>query len=252
MEIFTYRAPYTRYLWQGPGLIVVTGEAEKLWQGCAAYNRTYLVAAGAPAGEALLKRLLAAAGLAAVSLARREFWGWSVSLPGMATGFFCGAEPEGMLCGRMLEKTEKAAGLCVVQRQDEKLPLAQSHSTLVTQDPVEAVERYFEDAEQTLIRIAVAGDGRGVLLRPLPGGVFDEIHGLSDEELIGLLFSLAGAGKLQLLEEVPLFYGCPCSSEKMAAMLRSLPDAQHGELWGDMRRLATTCPRCGRVYEITR
>lgn len=252
MEFPEHLAHYNRYLWKEPGLIVVTGRAEKLWRGREAYAARYEIAPEADAGAALLGRLLAAAGLAAVSLPEREHWGWSVSLPGMAAGLFCAADPEGMMCGRVLESAAKDSGLCVVQRQGGKSPLAQSHVTLMTQDPVEAVERYFEEAEQTLIRIAVGGDGRGVLLRPLPGGVFDDISGLSDAELVGRVFGHAEAGRLQLLEEVLLFYDCPCSSGKIAAVLRGLPADEAARLWGDAELLETACPRCGRRYAITR
>ena len=184
---------------------------------------------------ALLNRLFAAAGLAAVSLAQRESWGWSVSMPGMDEGLFCGVEPEGMICGRVLGN-KKTQGLCVVQRQGEKSPMAQSHVTLITQDPVEAVERYFEEAEQTLIRIAVDDAGRGVLLRPMPGGTFEAINGLSDDQIIERIFALAGDGSMQHLEEVLLFYACPCSPEKIQAMIKSLPADQSAQLWGDLKQ----------------
>ncbi len=252
MEFPEHLAHYKRYLWPSPNLIVVTGEAEKLWQGRSAYNSRFPVTAGAPEYEVLITRLLAAAGLAAVSLAEREYWGWSLSLPGLSAGFFCGADPEGMLCGRILENTKKGAGLCVVQRQAGKSPLAQSHVTLVTQDPMEAVERYFEEAEQTLIRIAVLENGSGVLLRPMPGGAFDEINGLSDAALVEKVFRCASAGEMKLLEEVLLFYGCSCSSEKITAMIKNLPADQQQQLWSDLKRLDIACPRCGRLYDITR
>ncbi len=252
MEFPEHLAPYNRYLWSPWNLIVVTGEAEKLWRGREEYAARHSITRDAAEPAALVSRLLAAAGLAAVSLAEREFWGWSVSLPGRGDGLFCGAEPEGMLCGRWLAASTRAGGLCVVQRQAEKLPLAQSHVTIITQDPVEAVERYFEVAEQTLIRIAVDGGGRCALLRPLPGGVFDAVNGLSDAALIETVFSSAGSGRMKLLEEVVLFYGCPCSREKIEAMVRALPADQQHELWGDLARLEITCPRCGRLHTFSR
>jgi redox-regulated HSP33 family molecular chaperone len=169
----------------------------------------------------------------------------------MKEGFFCGVEPEGLICGRVLEN-KKTQGLCVVQRQGEKSPMAQSHVTLITQDPVEAVERYFEEAEQTLIRIAVDDAGRGVLLRPMPGGTFEAVNGLSDALIIERIFGLAAGGDMQHLEEVLLFYACPCSPEKIQAMITSLPADQSAQLWGDLKQLEIACPRCGRYYEVAR
>jgi hypothetical protein len=251
MEFPEHLAHYNRYLWKSPNLIVVTGEADKICKGRDAYHASHTVAAEEAAPAALLNRLLAATGLAAVSLAQRESWGWSVSPPGMKAGLFCGVEPEGMICGRVLNN-KKTQGLCVVQRQGEKSPMTQSHVTLITQDPLEAVERYFEEAEQTLIRIAVDDAGKGVLLRPMPGGVFEDINGLSDASIIERIFGLAAAGDMQHLEEVLLFYACPCSPEKISSMLKALPADQSAQLWGDLQRLEIACPRCGRYYEVRR
>ena len=251
MEFPDHLAHYNRYLWKSPNLIAVTGAVEKIWEGRAAYHGSHTVAAEAPGAAGLLNRLFAAAGLAAVSLPERESWGWSVSPPGMEEGFFCGVEPEGLICGRVLDN-KKTQGLCVVQRQGEKSPMAQSHVKLITQDPVEAVERYFEEAEQTLIRIAVDDAGRGVLLRPMPGGAFDAINGLSDARIIERIFGLAADGAMQHLEEVLLFYACPCTTEKIRAMLKALPADQSAELWGDLQSLEIACPRCGRYYKVFR
>jgi hypothetical protein len=251
MEFPEHLAHYNRYLWKSPSLIVVTGEADKIWKGRKAYHARHAMTTEAAAPAVLLNRLFAAAGLAAVSLAQRESWGWSVSMPGLDEGLFCGVEPEGMICGRVLDSNKKH-GLCVVQRQGEKSPLAQSHVTLITQDPVEAVERYFEEAEQTLIRIAVDDAGRGALLRPMPGGTFEAINGLSDDQIIERIFSLTGDGSMQHLEEVLLFYQCPCSPEKISAMIASLPADQATQLWGDLKSLEITCPRCGRYYEVSK
>jgi hypothetical protein len=251
MEFPEHLAHYNRYLWKSPNLIVVTGEAGKIWKGRTAYHASHAVTAEAAGPAVLLNRLFAAAGLAAVSLAPRESWGWSVSMPGMDDGLFCGVEPEGMICGRVLGH-KKTQGLCVVQRQGEKSPLTQSHVTLLTQDPVEAVERFFEEAEQTLIRIAVDDAGRGTLLRPMPGGTFEAVNGLSDDQIIKRIYDLADDGSMQHLEEVLLFYECPCSPEKIHAMITSLPADQSEQLWGDLKQLEIACPRCGRYYEISK
>jgi molecular chaperone Hsp33 len=244
-------AHYFRYLWNAPDLIVVLGEALPLWHSRHAYCQRHHIQDADTEGIRLLERLFAAAGLAAVQSTERELWGWSLSLPGLSTGLFCGVEPEGMVCGRVLA-SPASKNLTIVQHQSPKSPMAQSHFTLMSQDPVEAVERYFEEAEQTLIRIAVDGSGRGVLLRPLPGGRFDDIQGLSDEALIARCRSLAADGSLKKLDEVLLFYECPCTGEKLQSMLESLPEQQRGALWADSSTLAIECPRCARKHLLAR
>jgi len=251
MKTNIHLAHYFRYHWEQPNLIVVTGEAEEIWKGYSAYRKRYGITDTEPEGAKMLQRLFAAAGLAAVSLPEPEWWGWSVTFPQNSTGLFCGIEPEGMVCGRVLE-SEPSRNLVVVQRKGKGSPMTQSHFSLLSHDPVEAVERYFEAAEQTLIRIAVDNKGRGALLRPMPGGTFDDISGLSDDDLIARCFGLAADGAIKRLDEFLLFYECPCDLKQIRKMIMKLPERQLTELWGDLDSLEVSCPRCGRRYTLKR
>ena len=251
MKTNMHLAHYFRYIWERPNLIVVTGEAGEIWKGYDSYSKHYGIPKFDRKSTEMLGRLFAAAGLAAVSLPDAEWWGWSVTFPRLTTGLFCGVEPSGMVCGTVLE-SDPSRNLVAVQRQAKNSPVTQSRFSLITHDPVEAIERYFEESEQTLIRIAVDNEGRGVLLRPLPGGSFDEIDGLTDDGLIDLCFKMAADEKIKRLDETLLFYECPCDTEQIVKMLESLPENQRKELWGDLDMLEVSCPRCGRKYNITR
>lgn len=251
MKTNMHLAHYFRYHWERPNLIVVTGEAGEIWNGYDTYCKRYEISESSPEGNAMLKRFFAAAGLAAVSLAEAESWGWSATFPQSSIGLFCGIEPEGMVCGTVLE-SDPSRNLVIVQRQAKKSPMTQSYFSLMTQDPVEVVERYFEEAEQTLIRIAVDSQGRGALLRPMPGGNFDDIGGLSDDELIARCFGLAAVGAIKKLDEVLLFYECPCDQQQIDKIIKGLPENQLTELWGDLDSLEVSCPRCGRKYIVHR
>ncbi len=251
METNTHLAHFYRYHWEKPDLIVVTGEAGEIWKGYDTYCRRYGILKSDQESTTMLGRLFAAAGLAAVSLPEPEYWGWSVTFPESSTGLFCGVEANGMMCGTVL-KSNPSRNLVAVQRQAKDSPATQSRFSLITHDPVEAIERYFEDSDQTLIRIALDSQGRGALLRPLPGGNFDDIDGLTDDEIIARCFGMSSDGELKLLEEVLLFYECPCDLRQIAKMLDSLPADQQKELWGDLDRLEVSCPRCGRKYTVTR
>ena len=103
MKTNMHLAHYFRYHWERPNLIVVTGEAEEIWKGYSIYCRRYEIPEEVPEGTVMLKRLFAAVGLAAVSLPEAEWWGWSVTFPQSSIGLFCGIEPEGMVCGKVLE-----------------------------------------------------------------------------------------------------------------------------------------------------
>ncbi len=248
---YMHLAHYYRCHWEHPDLIVVTGEAKEIWNGYRAYCKRYEIKEPGADMTAMLMRLFAAAGLAAVSAPEAERWGWSVTFSGLSTGLFCGVEPSGMVCGTVI-KSDPSRNLAAVQKQAKNSPLTQSRFSLLTQDPVEAVERYFAESEQTLIRIAVDGEGKGVLLRPFPGGNFIDIDGLTDNELIARCFRLASDGNMKILDEVLLFYECPCDLKQIVKMIASLPEEQQTDLWGDLGRLEVSCPRCGRRYTVNR
>jgi hypothetical protein len=242
---------YYRYLWQGPELIVIVGNAASLWQGCRDYCSKYAIAPGGPEGSTALQRMLAAAGLAAVSLPERESWGWTLALPGSCLGLFCAMEPEGMACA-CLRQSAPDADTAVVQRQKEKLPLTQSTYTLTDADPLRAVEGYFESAAQMLVHLALLDDGRGAFVQPMPGHGFGPLDGLADAELVEQCCSLGERKNVKLLDEVVLFYGCRCSEDMIIHMITALPADQRAELWRDSQSLTVNCPRCGRAYTIAR
>ncbi|MCP4714080.1 MAG: Hsp33 family molecular chaperone HslO [Deltaproteobacteria bacterium] len=252
MKKQAHLAHYYRYLWEEPGLVVVVGAAAEISKGFQSYNARYGVVEDDRQGHAQLERLFAGAGLAAVSLAERESWGWSVSLPGSETGLFCAVEPEGMVCGRCLASSKKEKQTVVVQRQKENVPLAQSFFSLQSDDPLQAVERYFEEAEQSLVRVAIDDTSRGILIRPLPGGSFDIINGLSDAELIEQWFRVGDEPGIKKLEEVVLFYECRCNDELILNMLTSLPEKQRREMWHGRSTLDVQCPRCARRFSVNR
>ena len=242
-------AHYFRYIWERPNLIVVTGEAVEIWKGYDTYCKCYGIPKTDQESTTMLGRLFAAAGLAAVSLPEPEWWGWSVTFPESSTGLFCGVEPNGMMCGTVL-KNDPSRNLVAVQRQAKNSPVTQSRFSLITHDPVEAIERYFEESDQTLIRIAVDNEGKGVLLRPLPGGNFNDIDGLTDDEIITHCFGMAADEEIKNVDEVLLFYECPCDLNQITKMIESLPEDLQEELWGDLDILEVSCPRCGRKYIV--
>lgn len=242
-------ACYRRLLWEEPNLLVVTGDAQKIFAGWEAYLQHHRVPVPDADTRALLLRLFAAAGLAAVSLPERESWGWSLSVPGRPVGLFCAVEPEGMLCGCAVAADAQAA-TAVVQRQKAGDPLTQSHYPLTTEDPVAAVEGYFAEAAQSLARIVLDDRGRGTLLHPLPGGTFAPVDGLSDCDVVARTHA-AGDG-FRLLEEVVLFYECRCTEDMILRMITGLPQQDRHDLWRNRSCVEVTCPRCGRTYRMRR
>ncbi len=246
-NITLHLGKYRRYLWEESNLLVVLGDFPEV----VVSKRLYEERHGIPEVEGnereTLERIMAAACLAAVSLAQRESWGWTLTLSGSPHGFFCGVEPEGMICGTVQEAPRKK-GSVHLQRQKAGGPLMESHYSPNNEDPVAAVQRYFEQVEQVRTRIALGPDGSGVLVQALPEGDFDRVADLGDEEMIRLCCQKARSGEFMALQEVLLFYECRCDDGMIQDMINALPDAERAELWGDEKELSIQCPRCARKY----
>ena len=241
-------AHYFRYLWEEPNLVVIAGNAEEIIKGYNAYNAHYKISPDKKNKEQL-NLMFAAAGLVAISLPERESWGWSLSLPDSDVGLFCAIEPEGMVSGRIIQ-TEKEKNTAVVQRQKPGSEITQSNFSLKNSSPVKAAEQYFEESEQNLVRIAVNQKGDAVLIQALPGGSFEKISSLSDDDLIALCAKMSQNNKIKKLEEVLLFYECRCDDEMILNMITSLPEKQRKELWAGQEKLEIECPRCSRNFTL--
>ena len=242
---------FTRQTWQGHDLLVVRGNFTEVLTCRDLYQQRHNITPPPAADGAALDRLMAAAGLAAVSLVDRESWGWSVTLAGSAAGMFCGVEPEGMVCATVREApAPKAAG--ALQRQKKGGPLVQSAFEPRGSCSVNAVEQYFTMVDQLPTRLAVTDSWDAALVQILPGGDLSAVESLEDAELVQRLDRAEEAGELTNTDEVVLFYECRCEDEMILRMITSLPSDQRAELWGDERELRVECPRCKREYVIQR
>jgi hypothetical protein len=240
----------SRHLWEERGLLVVRGDLGLLLDGKRAYDARHGIPADA-ASDRDLARLLAAAALAAVSLAERESWGWTMTRPGAGFGLFCAAEPEGMLCGTARAAAPDRA-VAYLQRKKGDGPLVESRFDPVDGDPAASVQRYFERVEQIPTRLAIAADGRGALVQTLPGGALAELAAADDAQLLGELAAAAEDGRARHLEDVVVFYECRCDDRVIADMIAALPEPTRRELWGAESEIAVACPRCGREFAIAR
>jgi hypothetical protein len=242
---------YRRWLWEDAGLLVVEGSFDEALRSRAAYQQRHGIQPPIGPGSEALERLLAAAGMAALSLAERESWGWSMTLPGADFGLFCAVEPEGMVCGTVREADPNNATV-VLQRQRAGEPLVQSHYEPLDDNPVAAVQRYFEKVGQIATRICLDTSGAGALVQAIPGGSFASVTTLDDETLLELVRDSKDSGTFKLLDEVLLFYECRCDDQQILDMIASLSDTDLADIWRDQTELEIECPRCGRSYTIRR
>ncbi len=243
-------AVYSRFMTEDRNLLVVLGDAAEVQAGKTAYDARYGIPPSPEGQDPALARLIAAAALAAVSLADRESWGWTMTVNGAGHGLFCGAEPEGLICGTTRD-APRDHGIVYLQRKKGDGPLVESRYEPISPDPAASVQRYFLKVEQIETRIAIAGSG-GALVQALPGGALGELALSPDAELVAEMRALCAAERLKHLDDVALFYECRCDDAVIRRMLGSMPEESRAALWGEEERLQITCPRCGREFGMLR
>jgi molecular chaperone Hsp33 len=137
------------------------------------------------------------------------------------------------------------------------------------------LENYFAQSEQLPARLLLAADGEhavGLMLQKLPdegghGAVQDDdawtrvMHltaTLGAAELLAtepdqLLYRLYHEESVRLFEPRPLAFGCSCSRERVAAMLRSLGREEvEATLAEQGDRIEVHCEFCAQRYEFDR
>jgi len=146
----------------------------------------------------------------------------------------------------------------------------QRYQSLVSLDAsrlAEAFEDYFRQSEQLPTRLLLSADGRrtaGLMLQKLPG---DEGHAdgwnragalfdtLGEVELLDvpsrdLLHRLFHEEQPEILAEQSVHFGCSCSRERVAGMLRSLGREEAGAALTD-GVAEVRCEFCGQRYLFT-
>ena len=226
------------------------GDSAEVLAGKAAYDARYGIAPSPGEAGAALARLIAASALAAVSLAERESWGWTMTVNGKGHGLFCGAEPEGFICGTIRDAT-RDRGIVYLQRKKGDGPLVESRYEPVSADPAASVQRYFGKVEQIETRISLDGTG-GALVQALPGGALGELALSTDAEVVSEMRALGAADRLKHLDDVAIFYECRCDDAVIRRMLEGMPKESRAALWGEEERLQIACPRCGREFVVPR
>lgn len=134
----------------------------------------------------------------------------------------------------------------------------------------EAFEDYFRQSEQLPTRLLLAADATratGLLLQKLPGdsgdsdgwaracALFDTLQApeLLESQASSLLHRLFHEESPNLLGEKPLRFGCSCSQERVAAMLRSLgeDEARAAAQASASGSVDIRCEFCGREYHFS-
>jgi len=151
---------------------------------------------------------------------------------------------------------------------DPREPLRyQSLVELASSGLDEVLEDYFRQSEQLPTRLLLVSDGEracGLMLQKLPGdegdddgwarggALFDTLGGEELLQLDGptLLHRLFHEEAPELLAQTPLAFGCSCSRERVADMLRSLGEEEAHAAAAEHGRAEIQCGFCGQRYHF--
>jgi molecular chaperone Hsp33 len=135
-------------------------------------------------------------------------------------------------------------------------------------DPAVLFARYFERSEQLPTRVLLASDGErcaGLMVQQLPGSDLGDADAwnrvghllatVTPEELLrldaeNLLLRLFHEESVRVLAEQPLQFGCRCSRERVAGVLRTLGHAEAMASRQADGRVEVTCEFCNTRYHF--
>ena len=172
---------------------------------------------------------------------------------------------EGDLTG-MDFKTMAGDGTCVITLDGgDGKPGYQGIVPLEGDSVAQVLEAYMRRSEQLETRFLLAADDQhvhGLLLQKLPEGhgdadIWTRIRLLLDTvgaaELLQtdaptLLYRLFHQDTVQLLLQQEVHFGCTCSREKVAAMLKMLGEAEVVGILHELGRVGSVCEFCNSEY----
>lgn len=145
----------------------------------------------------------------------------------------------------------------------------QSIVELVGESLSDALENYLERSEQLDTELWLASSDQrsgGLLIQRLPGNdevadkdAWDRIHQLSatiqDDELLQLdaaeiIHRLYHEEDVRIFDTEPLKFFCPCSRERVAAMLKSLGKGEVDSILEEQGSINVACEFCNHKYEF--
>jgi len=209
---------------------------------------------GVPLNETedqLMRDALASATLHAASRPRNEMMAWTVNFQNPLLNVFASGDNRlGTVVGNVLTGNVKEGGenLFYADVVDGTNPQRRSVVEFEGDDFLRAVEEFYQQSEQRMVRLFYVGEEDLVLISAQPDCDLEWLDGLNEEK-IG---TLDKDNELSLLEQRYYRFECGCNQRKMLAVLAPVMARDPEGLFEGEETIRIHCPRCGARHTVTR
>ncbi|GAT32039.1 molecular chaperone Hsp33 [Terrimicrobium sacchariphilum] len=204
-----------------------------------------------PVMDDLLREALAAVTLHCASRPWKETVAWTVNFQHpLANVFVSGDNRLGTVVGNIftenVRETDKNLFYADVVTEDQ--PQRRSVVEFEGGSFFRAMEKFYEQSEQRVVRIFPYDEEEFVLIAAQPDCDIEWLKGLDAEAVKTLDKDV----ELRLLEQRYYRFACGCNQDRMLAMLAPVMRHQPEDLFQGEETIRVSCPRCGARHTITR
>ncbi len=204
-----------------------------------------------PDEDQLLRDALAAVTLHAASRPRNEMMAWTVNFQHPLLNVFAsGDNRTGTVIGNVLTGNvrENARNLFYSDVVDGTNPQRRSVTEFDGSSFFKAVEDFYQQSEQRLVRLFHFSEEDIVLVGAQPDCDLEWLGGLTDDSIRRMDKDV----EMSLLEQRYYRFECGCNQRKMLAVLAPVMVKDPEGLFEGEETVRIHCPRCGARHTITR
>lgn len=204
-----------------------------------------------PAHDAMFKRALAAFTLHSASRPWNELTAWTINVQQPLVNLFLTSDNDtGAVTGRVFDDNVKEGpeNLFFADVVRGQQPKRRSVVTFEGDDPIRAVEKFYDQSEQRGARYFQLGEEDFVLVSEHPDCDLGWFRGLTTEQVA----RLDEHETLALMERRIYRWHCGCNQNRMMEVLAPTMKQDPESLFDGDQKVEIRCPRCGARHTITR
>jgi molecular chaperone Hsp33 len=204
-----------------------------------------------PEHDAMFKRALAAFTLHCASRPWNEMTAWTINFQSPLVNLFLTGDNEtGAVTGRVFEENVKEGphSLFFADVVRGRQPKRRSTVTFEGNDPMTAIEKFYEQSEQRGARYFQLGEEEFAMLTEHPDCDVNWFRSVATEDIR----ALGEVETLALMERRIYRWHCGCNQERMMEVLAPTMKHDPEGLFGEDPKIEIRCPRCGARHTVTR